>query len=758
MPLRAERSAGAVRRGALAAFQLSVLAGAPLAAQVQVQVQGPVVDEVTFRGNETFPDDSLASAMVTRETTCRSSWLLPFCWMDFGFAERTTRLRARELELDRARLMIWYQRRGFLDIQVDTPRVVTSPARTEVVFEIREGRPVVAQTIRFEGPLGAMNASILSSLPLQEGERLSAIARVATQDSLRRRLRDQGYAHADVFFRALRPSEDPYNAQVTFNVQPGPIATYGEIEIAGLDHLSRGTVQRTLQFETGDVYRDSEIEAARARLFGLEIVRSARIDPDLSTYQDSIVPVRVQVQESDAYRVRGGVGGSQAECLSVEARWASRNFLGGARVLQVRGRVGNLLAGQMPDPFCNQAGTGRFAQPTWTVGVDLSQPWIFSTNNSFVASVFAERQTLPPDLFIRRAVGFQAALTRTLRFGTTVTAFWRPEFSELEADDVLFCTGFLVCNPDDVARLKAANWLAPVGIAYTRDRSDDLLNPRDGSRVVVEVEHAARYTGSDFRYDRAVVEARRYEGLGSDWVLAGRLRGGWVGQEAFEAILTSGRDVSIVHPQRRFFAGGANSVRGFAQSRLGPRVLVATDVSQILTPFDEGGGGCSEPALMDLTCDLGVAADSGYVSVLERPTGGTRVIEGNAELRFPLGGWLEGVAFADVGQAWGPNDPVSMGDLEVTPGFGVRFPSPVGPIRIDIAYRSRGREDLRVVAPMIRPFDASMDAEDDRITIGDPPRTIEFVATGATALLMPPVGYLESASRWQFHLSIGQAF
>ena len=87
-----------------------------------------------------------------------------------------------------------------------------------------------------------------------------------------------------------------------------------------------------------------------------------------------------------------------------------------------------------------------------------------------------------PDVFIRRAIGFQAALTRRIDRQTAVTFFYRPELSELDGDDVLFCTGFLVCTPEDIAVLKGANWLAPIGVSFTRDRSADLLNPRRGFR------------------------------------------------------------------------------------------------------------------------------------------------------------------------------------------------------------------------------------------------------------------------------------
>ena len=135
---------------------------------------------------------------------------------------------------------------------------------------------------------------------------------------------------------------------------------------------------------------------------------------------------------------------------------------------------------------------------------------------------------------------------------TALTLFYRPELSELDADDVLFCTGFLVCTPEDISLLEGANWLAPVGLSFTRDRSDDLLNPRRGSRVSFELEHAAAWTGSNFRYDRAVAEVTRYEGLGGAVVLAGRLRGGWVGRAAFDQLGQRAADAEIVHPQRRF--------------------------------------------------------------------------------------------------------------------------------------------------------------------------------------------------------------
>lgn len=732
---------------------------------VQAQIQPPEVTEVRFEGNETFPDDSLAAAIATRETECRSTvfQLFLFCPLGFDFALDRGTLRERDLPRDRARLILWYRQRGFREVQVDTPTVVRQDTRAQVVFSLTEGQPVIADSIRYTGVDSVRVEGLLDDLPIREGDRLSTLTLDATRDTIIERLANEGYAYAAVYRSALRPADDPYRARVTFDVVPGRVATYGDITIEGLENLSVGTILRTVQISSGDVYRRREIQEATTRLYGLQIVRSAEVRPDtLPLERDSVVDVAIRVQEGDAYRVRAGGGLNTAECLNLEARWTSRDFLGGGRLLQIRGRVGHILAPQLRDSLCPDTGTGRFARLTGVASVEFVQPWIFSTRNSLSASVFVERQTLP-DIFVRRAVGAQLALSRSIAPQTVLTGFYRPELSELRADPVLFCTGLLVCDPDDIDELQGRNYLAPVGLSFARDRSDDLLDPRRGYRVLLDVEHAAPWTYSDFRYDRVVLEGSRYVPVGST-VFAARVRGGWVGSGGFEGLLGERRSVELVNPQKRFYTGGANSVRGFAQGGLGPRVLVATPSTLLST--DDDGGGCDPADLATvvatpdgerLACDPAEGT-----RFLPRPTGGTRVFEANAEIRFPVASGFEGVVFGDVGQAWGRGETLHVSDLEITPGVGVRFPSPVGPIRIDLAYRFRGVQTLTVVTERIRPFGSS-DADNDRITIrtGDdenPEMVLDWVSTGALVPLTGPVPFGANDQGLQLHVSIGQAF
>ncbi len=718
----------------LSAFA-AVALGAPRHAMAQAGgLLGPEVRSVTFVGNATFPEDSLERAIVTTETSCRHwalNYLPPwFCPFGFGFALRRSELREVEIARDAARLQIRYQRRGFREVRVTGETVMQPDSTAAVVFTVMEGTPVIADSIAFVGAEDVTGINLLEDLPIRSGDRWSTLQLDATRDTLTRRLMSRGYPYADVLRQTVFPQDEPYHAHVTFEIEPGAYSRYGEIEVTGIQSLSESTILQTLPFRSGDPYRVDQLVDAQTRLFGLELVTSATITPDLQSGTDSIVPLLVQVQEGDPYRVRAGGGWSLSECFNAESRWTSRNFFGGGRVLQVRGRLANIFSPALHDEaICSQVGEDDYAELTWVAAVDFSQPWIFSTRNSFNASLFAERQSVP-EVFIRRAFGLQLALVRAVGPRTPLTLSYRPELSRVDAAEFLLCTGFLVCTRDDIGVLTSFRRLAPVGLNLTRDLSNSLLNPTSGYRLIVDLEHASSWTGSEFRYDRASVEGTWYSDRCGPAVLSTRVRAGWVGSGG-----GGGTDpIDIIPPQKRFYAGGANSVRGFPQSRLGPRVLAQTDPEQLLHKADSVAvPNCTVADIVSLGCDA-TGARLG-----SQPTGGTRVLEGNAEVRFALGTDVEAVTFVDFGQVWGGDQAVNLEAVEFTPGIGLRYLSPVGPLRLDLGYNFRGGEPLSVIT--------------QRIEAGAP-----YVETGDLVVLGPRVLSGGSESRFQLHISIGQAF
>ncbi len=746
----------------------------------QAQIQGVEVRVVDFVGNETFPADSLRRAIATSETEC-SSWvfrfLIPVCPL-FGWGERRSELRERDIPLDEQRLERWYQVRGFRGVDVSPTveigvdglpagqhvlrrwstasrpptreRVTVEPfEETEVAsvrFAITEGQPILADSIAYEVPEGFEVGGLLDGLPISAGDRWSTLVLDATRDTLIRRLRNRSYPDADVLRQTVLPQDEPLHAHVTFEIEPGVSARYGAIRIAGLDRLDETTILRTLPFRTGDPYQVDQLLEGQTRLFGLEIIRNARVERDTEAVQapDSVVPLFVQVTEGDPYRVRAGGGFNTAECFNTEARWTSRNFMGGGRVFQLRGRLANIVGGCTPE-----SGEGDFAELTWLAAADFSQPWIFSTRNSFNASLFGERQSVP-DIFIRRAVGLDLSLARAIGQRASLTLSYSPELSTLESAEVLLCTGFLVCRREDISVLTGAQRIAPMRLNLTRDLANSILNPTRGYRLTVDLEHAARWTGSEYRYNRAVTEGTWYSPLVGSAVLAGRARLGWVGWGEF----TGGQDpIDIIHPQRRFYAGGASSVRGFGEGRLGPRVLAVDNPGALLEPVSNGGAGCLPDEIIMLTCDAS-ALDDRFIT--SRPIGGTQVFEANLEIRVPLGRDFEVVGFGDVGQVWGAGQTIDPADLEFTPGAGVRYLSPIGPIRVDVGYTFRESERLSVVTQQI---DACTPATSVCLVVDG--SEIPYAPTGAIATLGNPVLFGEESdflSRLQLHLSIGQAF
>ncbi len=240
----------------------------------------------------------------------------------------------------------------------------------------------------------------------------------------------------------------------------------------------------------------------------------------------------------------------------------------------------------------------------------------------------------------------------------------------------------------------------------------------------------------------------------------------------FRGLGSDDGDADVVHPQTRLYAGGSNSVRGFAQNRLGPLVLTVTpqsligewgdlgpcDQDQVLMEIPEGP---VPPVMCDAIGDL---PDEAFAP---RPTGGTRHLEGSFELRFPLvGPTVEGAAFVDVGNVWPEDLRVDLGTLEVTPGFGIRYFTPIGPIRIDIAYRFADPLGRQVYTLEVKEWTGE-EGDPCSACLTDPAdpegkRTLDWVMGERLRPVIPDYLWGDHSSwslrRFQLHLSIGQAF
>lgn len=700
------------------------------------------IDDVDFEGAHAFDADLLRTAILTSQGSCLRL-LLPLCWIGVGVDEQW--VDPRVIGADAVRLRVFYYERGYRDtaVGIDTVR---SDDGLRVVFRITEGQPVVVDSIVALG-LDSLPPVLLRDLPLRRGAPLDLIRYEATRDTLIGRLRDRGFAGAEVLASYMIPRATPYAASVEFELIPGRRAYFGTIVVEGAADIDTSVVRRMLAFRPGDVYSRRAVLESQRNLFTLDAFRHVEIVQSQSA--DTVVDVTVRVLEGDLHRVRVGFGLSTADYLNAEARWTSLDFLGRARRLEVRGRVSNLMTTPLDlIPFFEDV-DGIYQQVAGALNADFRQPWFFSPRNNLGAGLFLERFILPK-VFVRSGGGGYVSVARRLGPNTSLTVGFRPELTRLESDgDLIFCVNFVACQQSDISVLREPHWLSPVSAIFARDRSNSLFAPTRGFRVRGEGEIAGDVTGSEFGYGRLLGEATAYRALGSGVVLAARLAAG-----AAWAIAEPGEGLGI-HPQKRFFSGGANSVRGVAQYRLGPRLLTVDAVSALIGP-NETWEGCTAQAVNAGMCDASALVDADDGAFLVQPVGGASLLEGSAELRFPVWGEnLRGAAFVDAGNIWPEGADIRPSTVAVTPGLGVRYFSPIGPVRVDIGYYSGGTELLDVFTTQVC-----------RVRTCEPidPNVVyarEDLENSSRLVQLPAVRwnpYHSFFDRLQLHFSIGQAF
>jgi outer membrane protein assembly complex protein YaeT len=756
---RERRRARLARRRGLRLACLSAIAGLAVlapgaAAQTTARDTLPVVRSVRIEGNVAFSDGEIRRALATQSSGCKSVFLSPFCWIGFEPFKRAVRLDPRELRTDLARLRIFYYRRGYRQAQVDTV-LRREDGRVDLTFRVEEGEPVVVRSLEVRGLDGVPGSDgVVAGLPVKPGEPFSELKLSAARGEIEQLLGNRGYAEAAVLVEAAIPSDDSLGARIVLEAVPGPRFRVGAIEVQGNSSITAEDVTRLLSFGVGDLYSAEEIARSQRDLYSLALFDYVDVETRLEA-ADSTVVVRVQVDEAKLRGVQVGFGISTTECLQLQAGWVDRDFLGGTRKLEVNAVLSNIATNGWARQFpCSQAGVDPtqaginsevFNAVNWVLRADFRQPWFLGTKNWLHLGLFGERQSLPA-VYAQVALGGDIRFSRDISLATALTASYRPSLNEVVegSADFLFCANFLVCSPEDIAALEQPLWLSPLVLTFARARTDAVLNPTRGYRLTLELEGAGKPTGSEWTYYRLQGELAGYLQL-DQGVFAVRVRGGMlrpIGAGIEGVTLETGGE-ALTNPLKRQYAGGAYTVRGFDENLLGPKVLLAA-------PEDlPNCAGAEVTENNTLVCDPNTSGLTSAAAI-PRAVGGQNSIVINAELRVPMGsGRWYGVAFLDLGRVWTSGGEVPEAEkLGWSPGLGIRYQSPVGPLRLDIGYNTSMMERLPVVSEVEIDGESQIvqlgDAQDNPILFNYDP----FSGSGLDQFL----------NRLQFHFSIGHAF
>lgn len=710
----------------------------------------PEVRSLVFKGVKHVDPRDLQKSIYTQASNCKNLLLYPFCLISHSgtFMDRHY-LNHDELARDVLRIRVFYWLRGYRDATVDTTISPQGPG-VKVVIAVHENAPTTIARL-----------TILYDTTLVSNRRRQALTLLHAKDPLDLVLLDSmrvlwlqemwDVGHSDaVIDTATQVDTVTRLGDVDMRVIPKWTTRVGQVRITGNEKVSERTIRNSLTFREGDIYRRKDVLQSQRNLYESNLFRLATIPPPKG---DSIKAIDVQVIEAPMHATSVGGGFNTVDFAQLQSTYTNYNMFGGARRLDVTASAGNLLA-----PTLNGSGVfynslqdipasdrRLFLQPTWAASIDFKQPaFLQRPADAMGVGIFAHRREAP-GIYVDRGYGATATYTHTLNPRAPLSLNYRYEIARVEASDVYFCADYGVCDTLTIGSLRSHQSLSPLLFTGFVDQTDDPFEPTQGYVAHVDLEHASSLTLSDYRYNRGVFDGAMYFGFGrkKSLVLATHLQLGIVRPMA------GGRtDIGVLHPSKRFYAGGSRSVRGYGENQLGPRILTIDEQS---LRVDSVVGGrdtvyrCA-PSVPVQNCDPNAHGLTNG-DFQPRPLGGMSLVLGTVELRFPL--WaqynLEGAVFID-GATVGESALQSVTDLRqiakgtgaITPGFGFRYRSPVGPIRVDLGYAPTIAEDLNVVTATV------VNGQKRIVPLATPRRYTQ----GTGGLL----------NRLVLHFSIGEAF
>ena len=632
-----------------------------------------------FDGNTAFSDADLAKTIVNTP----SAWARRYLHLPFTVKHCLDRL---ELPNDRARLVIFYRRRGYPRVTVDTVVKELAPGAVELRFKINEGPPVITQSFVVRGLESVPEKErIVRNLPVREGGRFDRFALDAAADSIRERLNNNGYPRAEAANR-FTVSDSLLLAWDTLTATPGPRTRIGAIRInvtpfAGKDQqITTRVVRRIMGLDSGRLFRESEILDAQRALYRTEAYQHVSISPDsASSPDDSLITLSATLAEAAMHAARVGVGYGTLDCFRANGEFIDYNFGRGARRLDLNARVSKIGIGRPlngAEGLCPKARRDQYSDRlNYYLGATLRQPVFFGLRTVPTLTVYSQRVSEYNAYIRTTAIGGVASLDWRGLSRTPVNLAYSMDLGRTEADPALFCAVFNLCDRAEQVQIQRTQRLAVLSAAVTRDHSNSLLSPTRGSVIRFEARHSspAIFSTRNLQFNKVVADAARYIGSGGGSVLAFRIRGGTVFGRTF------GSATGFVPPQERLYAGGPTTVRGFAQNELGSAIYIANGFPPVFPP-----SGTTPTTVQDTTSE--------YRRVV--PVGGNALVVANLELRLRspvLPDLLQWTVFTDAGEVWNRGSQVGGVKLKVTPGIQLTAFSPVGPIRAAIGYNPYAR-------------------------------------------------------------------
>jgi outer membrane protein assembly complex protein YaeT len=632
------------------------------------------VASVTIAGNRYFDTNTIRERMYIRPAS-----LVQF---------RHGRFSEAFLKQDAEAIAALYRANGFRDVEV-TPRVDHGSTGKQndiaIYIGIKEGPQWLVEGLTIEGSSEANREAVLGLVQSQQGQPFSDINVAIDRDNILDYYYNQGHIGA-TFAWSFAAAPQPNRVSLKYTVTEGRQRFLREFLVSGLEATDAKLVRERLTLDPGDPLSRGQMLETQRRLYDLGVF--ARVDMAIQNPggEEAAKYVLVDAEEARKYTFTTGFGAEVAKiggCRScLDSPQGAAGFSPRASFGVTRRNFlgeGHIVSFQSRVSTLQQRGVLSYEAPQFRGNNNVSLLFSGVFDDSRDVRTFSSR---------RREVSAQVGQ----KVSKASTMLYRFSYRRVSVTD-------LIVSPELIPLYSQPARIGMASTNYIEDRRDDPSDAHRGVFNTLDAGWASKYFASQSDFTHLLARNSTYHsfGLGGRYVLARTLTLGWLQP------LRAGADIPL---SERFFGGGAQSHRGFPENQAGIRDL-----------------------------------ETGF------PLGGKAILINQTELRFPaMGDNMGGVLFWDAGNVYSRLQALSfrqsqrdLKDFDYmvhAVGLGVRYRTPVGPVRFDVAWS--------INPPKFYGFKGTYD---------------ELVScSSATPPTTGCVKTVQRISHFQFHFSLGQAF
>lgn len=545
---------------------------------------------------------------------------------------------------DKAVIEELYRSNGFRDarVTVDTEDDYRNvKGDLAVTFAIDEGHQYLVSSLTISGAEKVDLTSIAERLASQKGQPFSESDIAADHDTILKTYGAAGYTSSTVEWSAT-PGVEPFTFDVKFVIHEGTAQFVRAVLVTGLSVTKASVAGKQVDQKQGDPLSPDAMAATQRKLYDLGIFSQVNVGVQNPDGAESSRVVLYDVQEASRYSLTAGLG---TEFGRIGSGVAAQDLSspGGGAAFTPRASISLTRS--------NLFGEGQSA----SLQLRLSTIQRRSALSYFIPRIFGRAKldgsfsALYDDTYdvnTFRAIRREVSAQLSERVSRALTVFYRFSLRDVGVSN-------LKISPYLVPRLAQSVNVAIGSFNLVHDRRDDPIDPHKGLYSTLDVGLATGALGSQVNFGRFLGRNASYYRIGSKLVFARETQFGV--EPSFGKSSTTDPADSIPLPER-FYGGGGNTMRGVPQNQAGPR-----------------------------------DSATGF------PLGGSALFFNSTELRFPFyGPNIQGVLFEDLGNVYSSIGSLSLRptqknitDFNYTPhavGFGVRYRTPVGPMRFDLAW------------------------------------------------------------------------